>query len=159
MAEFDPVPPEYLLSHEIAERFIPVKFVGSGDATARELALQILVDEEPDRQYEIKRFQQSGRRDVSNFFRFMFDTLEGGAGRHTEHMVAAACLYPVRDVLLNIGPATEDYLRAHGSQEHDYLMTGVLVGSLGLDAMMECDENEAKVRRGELYIAPSPLDD
>jgi hypothetical protein len=159
MAEFDPVPPQHLLSSEIAERFIPVKFVGSGDATARELALQVLVDEDPDRQPEVQRFQQYGRRDIANFFRFMFDTIEGGAGRHAEHMIAVACLYPVRDARLNLVVATEEYLKAHGSKQDDYLMTGVLIGSLGADAMMECDENETKVRRGELYIAPSPLDD
>jgi hypothetical protein len=160
MSAFDPVPAEQLVTSEIAERFIPVRFlnVNAGDATARELALQVLVDDDPNRQSEIKRYQQAGRGDITNFFRFMHDTIFSGVGRHTEHIIAVACLHPERDARLDITHATEQYLRAHGSLEDDVVATAhVLMGSFSIDAMMNTEENEAKVSRGELHRAPSPL--
>jgi hypothetical protein len=88
----------------------------------------------------------------------MHDIIFSGVGRHTERMIAVACLHPARDTRLDIVHATEQYLRAHGSLEDDVLGTAVLVmGSLSIDAKMNADANEAKVRRGELYRSPSPL--
>jgi hypothetical protein len=159
MAEFDPVPPQYLLPEEVAQQFIPVEFMTGGDATPRELALHVLVDDDPDRQHDIKIFQQGGRGEVTEFFGFMFRTMASGAGRHTQRMIAVACLHPVRDTRLNLVVATEEYLKVHGSKQDDYLMAGVLLGSLSSDAWMESDENEARVARGELYREPSPLND
>jgi len=160
MSEFDPVPAQHLLTSEMAERFIPVRFVNvnTSDATARELALQVLVDDDPGRQNVIQSYQQAGRGDVTNFFRFMHDTIFSGVGRHTDHMIAVACLHPERDATIDIAHATEEYLWAHGSLEDDIFATAiVLMGSFSIDATMNADENEAKVRRGELYRSPSPL--
>src|SRR5580700_4631787 len=119
MSEFDPVPPEYLLPSAVVEKFIPVRFLDPtvGDPTARELALQVLVDDDPKRQREIQRFQHAGRGDVANFFRFMNETVLGGVGRHSERMIAVACLHPERDTTIDIAHASERYLQSHGSLE------------------------------------------
>jgi len=157
MSEFDPVPPEYILPIETALRFIPERFQTGGYANAREIAMQLLVDDDPSREYEMMRFQGAGSGKVPDFFRFMYDYVDSGRGTHAEHIFVAACLYPVRDAKLNLPSAATEYMRRHGSHEDDPGSVRVFMGNLAIDAMKKAEQNEVKVRQGKLHLPNSPF--
>jgi hypothetical protein len=150
MAEFDPVPVERLLPIEVAERYIDPRFASDGTCTPRDLSLQVLVDDTRASLPELRLFQNAGRGDVNNFFRFMRTVIDDGMGRHTQHVLAAACLHPNRDSPINLASAATVYLEAHGSMVDDMTMARAWLGTLEMDALLNSKKNEELVRVGEL---------
>ncbi len=96
MAEFDPVPDEYLLTAEQASLYIPKRYIDAGsvgDVTPREFALQVLVDENPDGQAELALFQRQASDGHVSVFELMKYWMDMGGGRHTQHMIIAMSLH------------------------------------------------------------------
>lgn len=152
MAEYDPVPPEYLLDSRHAQLFVPDRFVGTGEAIPRELALHVLVDDSRTSLPELKMFQQAGNGNIARFFGFMKSTLDNGGGRHTQHMLAAVCLYPDREAMIDLAAAGAFYLDSRGSLAADLLSNRILLGSIALCAMTEYEANLERVLTGRLHI-------
>lgn len=152
MAEFDPVPAERVLAIETAELYVDPRFTGNGICTPRDLALQVLVDDTAESKAELFLFQNAGRGDIANFFRFMRGVIDEGMGRHTQHVIAAVCLHPERDAAIDLASAATVYLEAHATMTADMVAARSWLGTLGMNALMNSEENEELVRSGQLHI-------
>lgn len=152
MAEYDPVPREFILEPKQAELYIANRFVGQGEAVPRELATHVLVDDNVATQPELSMFQRAGRGDIENFFRFMKRTLDMGAGRHTQHVLAAICLFPDREAFIDLSAAGAFYLETRGSLAADILANRALLGSISILAMNEYEANIELITAGQLHV-------
>lgn len=157
MADYDPVPPEFLLTHEVAAEFIPDIFFDDGVATSRELSLGVLVCEGELEQAELFIFQRLGNGNIETFFRQMRDLVNERRGKHVQQVIAAACLHPERDRGLNLANAATEYMEARFTKVYkDLPMLRMMLGGLSMDAALESEENERKVRSGKLFVPDKP---
>lgn len=152
MAEYDPVPSDYLLEAEQVELYIPDRFARGGEARPHEVALQVLVDDSQFGQAELRMFQRAAQRGAINAFRFMKSTLDAGAGRHTQHAVIAMCLYPDRAAYIDFQGAAQWYLEKHDSLAEDVFANKVFIGSIAAKAMVNYEVNVELVEAGRLHI-------
>lgn len=154
MIDYDPVPPQHLLTAEQAEMYIPSRFIGDpgADVTPREFALQLLVDDSPGGRAEIGMFQRSAEGDVSEFFRFLNTTLHAGVGRHVQRVLMVMALHPARDSMINVVDAGTAYLEASSRAYDDIIGNKVLLTAMAIEAGYNLEENIKRVQLGDVNI-------
>ena len=157
MSEFDPVPTGCILEIDAARKVIPDNFLGNGYGTPRELALQVLVDEDELASRELFLFQRLGHGDVQLFFENMWSMFDERRGRHVQWVIAAACLHPERETSVDLPSAATAFMETHGSVVDDLLTIRMMTGNLSTSAFMDVDENVRKVQSGQLYLPDSRI--
>lgn len=155
MAIFDPVPSEFLLTPEQASRVIPPEHICAGYVTPPALALDVLADSDREVHKRLLFLKMCGAElggGIDGLFRSMREVVLERMGRHTDQVIAAACLHPDREATLDLPTLATVYLEANGSMEPGTLThVRMVLGTLGMNALMNDEQNEAAVRAGEFY--------
>lgn len=154
MATYDPVKPEFLLTYEQVEPFIPPEYIGGGFTTAPDLSLAALTDATPAIHRKLLFLKQRGTEaggGVDGLFSAMHDVVLERVGRHMDQLVAAACLYPDREAPFDLVTVSSVFMEACGSLEPDLLSIRMVLGDLGMNALMNLEENETAVQAGQFF--------